>query len=131
MRTQKLATWERQSVAPFFTRQAEIDTSLAPFLSMRRNPTTSGAMVRNEVRQFVLERPLDLVLAELPNARVQHNQCRPRKGHARGAPHPSIPADFEPRRDCCAADRTEPCPGAFAQRADVVFAGIVTRSAAI
>lgn len=131
MRTQKLATWERQSVAPFFTSQAQIDTSLPPLLSMRRNPATPGAMVRNEVCQFVLERPLGLVLAKLPNARVQQNQCRPRKGHPRRAAHPAIPSDFEPGRDCRTADRTQPCPGAFAQRAEVVFAGIDTRSRAI
>jgi hypothetical protein len=49
----QLAAWQRQIMAARFIRESEFDTGLAPLPSMRRDSAATGAMMREQMREFV------------------------------------------------------------------------------
>jgi hypothetical protein len=61
-------------MAAHFISNAEIATRIAPFPSMRQNPTPPGAELRKQVRQFVSQCPIDFNYAVVANSRIQRDQ---------------------------------------------------------
>jgi len=70
MTTGDLAARERKIVRALLVPQSEIDAGAAPFLPMRRDPAASGALMREQVREFVAQRAIDLIVTEFAQARV-------------------------------------------------------------
>lgn len=64
---------KRKSMTARFVRETEIAASLAPFGTVRRNTTASGAVVRDEMRQLMTQGPIDFRPAVLAEPRIQRN----------------------------------------------------------
>ena len=60
----KFATRERQIVAALFIVQAKVDARGAPLTAMCGDAAASGAMMCEQVREFVPQRPVDFGVAK-------------------------------------------------------------------
>jgi hypothetical protein len=56
---------ERQIVTARFVGDSQIATRLSPFCAMRRDPSSADPPLREQMRQLVSKRPIDLVRAGL------------------------------------------------------------------
>ena len=70
-----------QGVAPLFTRNPEIATSLAPLRPVRCNPSTPSSGVCDEMCEFMPQRAIDFLRAVRSQPRIQGND-RPAKVRA-------------------------------------------------
>jgi hypothetical protein len=61
-------------MAADFISDAEIATRIAPFHSMRQNPTPPGAELRKQVRQFVSQCAVDFIHVVVADSRIQRDQ---------------------------------------------------------
>lgn len=65
---------KRQRMATLLVADAEIVTGLPPFTPVRRNPATTGAKLREQMRELVQKCPLDFAFAMIAQARIQRDQ---------------------------------------------------------
>jgi hypothetical protein len=61
-------------MAADFISYAEIATRIAPFHSMRQNPTPPGAKLCKQMRQFVSQCAIDFIHAVVADSRIQRDQ---------------------------------------------------------
>lgn len=94
-------------MAARLVREAKDRAGPAPFCSVRCDPPTTGAMVREQMRELVTQGAIHFRVAELAQPQVE-DDCRfPRISRARGAPHPCIPPRVNPRGKLRFADRLQ------------------------
>jgi len=61
---------KRQGMAAFFVRDLEIAAGLAPFLAMRSDPATPSPELREQMRQLMTKRTIDLRDVMIMQARI-------------------------------------------------------------
>jgi hypothetical protein len=89
------ARFKGQTVADFFTGDAQIATRQLPFRAVGLDPSAAAAFVSNEVGKFVLQSTPDFVGIAVLEFRIELNSpVRPPRT-ARRRPHPWIPRDAD------------------------------------
>ena len=91
-----LASRQWKIVRALFIRQPEVAAGSLPFGAMRRDPASARAFVREEMSEFVTQRPLDFRVAKGTQPRIQPDEGTPGKGEPRRAAHPRIPLHAHP-----------------------------------
>jgi hypothetical protein len=84
---------QRQGVTALFVVESKIRASLLPFAPMGGNAASPGAMMREQMREFVFQGLLNLGKTELLESRVKLDQHLCRIGQTGGALHAAVPAD--------------------------------------
>lgn len=84
---------ERQIVISRFVSDSQIATRLTPFRAVRRDASSTDTELREQMRQLVSQRALDLIVAVIAQHQIQRNQFfaiirAPRRGS-----HSRIPLD--------------------------------------
>lgn len=102
----QLAAWQRQIVTACFIRESEFDTSLAPLHSVRCDAAASGAMVREQMSEFVPQGAVNFIVAKFAQPRIQIHKRLGGKGSARRAAHARVPTDCDSGSEFRAADFT-------------------------
>lgn len=107
---------EGQIVRPLFVGKAEVHARATPLGAVRRDPSPACAFVCEQVREFVTQRPVDLVVAECAQAWIQSHQCATGKSDAGGAAHAGIPLDADALPECRGARSVQQRAGFREQR---------------
>ena len=82
---------KRQGVTAFFVRDSEVAAGLAPFLAMRCDPPPPGPELREQMRQLMPKRAIDLPDVMIVQTRIQSDGCRAVIGLPRRALQLAIP----------------------------------------
>jgi hypothetical protein len=80
-----------KGMTAFFVRDPEIAAGLAPFLAMWSDPSAPGPELREQMRQLMPKRAIDLPDVMIGQTRIQSNGCRAVIGLPRRALQSAIP----------------------------------------
>ncbi len=86
-----LADGKGEIVAARFIANPEIAAGLPPGDAMRRDSPARRAKLREQMRQFMAQRPIDFIRAVVPQTRVQGNNVAPRIRPAGRAEEARVP----------------------------------------
>jgi len=100
----QLAAWQRQIVAARFIRESEFDTGLAPLRAVGCDAAATGAMVREQMSEFVAQRAFNFIITKFAQPWIQVHQRLGRKGSARRAAHACVPTNGNAGREFRASD---------------------------
>ena len=87
-----------------FPGQSKIGAGLPPFFAVGIDPPPAGALLRQQMREFVPKRSVDLLQPKLRQPRIERDQSATGERHPRGVPQTRIPTNDESRRECRAAE---------------------------
>lgn len=105
---------QREIVAALFIGEAKVAAGAHPLRPVWLDAAAPGAMMSEEVREFVPQGAVHFRVPEFPQAGIQRDQAAARIRHAGGAAHPRIPHDVNRRAEGIAAKSCQ-------QRARVIF----------
>lgn len=80
-----------QRMTPRFIADTEIAAGLAPFGSVRRNTAVAGAELREEMRQLMPQRAIDLDRVVVAQTRIQRDELTMEVRATGGAEKPGVP----------------------------------------
>lgn len=86
-------TLKRERMGPPLARDPEIGAGPPPLRTVGGDPPSSGPMLREEVGQFMAERPFDLVTGNLPEHRIEPDFVATGQRHSGSRPHAPVPSD--------------------------------------
>jgi hypothetical protein len=66
----QFAAWQRQIVAARFIRESEFNTGLAPLRSVRCDAAATGAMVCEQMSEFVPQGAINFIVTEFAQPRI-------------------------------------------------------------
>jgi hypothetical protein len=96
IRPRQLALFERKIVTTRFIRDSEVETGFSPCDPMRGNSATAGAILREQMRQFVAHGLFDVIESMIDQRGIERDQEAPRVGPPRTSPQTFVPLEANP-----------------------------------
>ena len=107
----QFAPGQRESMAAFFVGNAEVTAGFHPFRPVRGDSPPARAMLGEQMREFVTQGALHLVIADLAQPGVEGDQGARDERRAGGAAHPRIPAHNHALREFVAVQGAQEFAG--------------------